>query len=371
MDREPMNEHPQHESRPQGESAPPPPRPAPAYAAGPPPGYYVVPPVPPRRPPWIWRFLSGLLRLIGILLLILIIGSVLLALLGGSLSGFAVGDRIGLVRIEGEISQGEDKQGWIEALQTMGENSHVKGVVVRIDSPGGTVAASQELYGAILRLRNQHKKPVFVSMGDVAASGGYYTASAADRIYALKGTLTGSIGVIFSKPDVASLAQKVGVQLETVKSGRFKDAGDFMRPMTPEEKEFFNALIQNTYGQFIGDVLAWRKDALAKALQKFTPGQWTAYRFTQPAQVTPEAFLRQIADGRVYTGEQALQLGLIDEFGSLEDVEAALGKKVGLGGQPTIQEVSQRRGIGQLFRTEVGRFLPASRSPLQFKMNLP
>lgn len=375
MDREPMNEHTPGEPRPAEGAPPPPPPPHSAYYMGQAaPAYYPPPPPPPPpRKSFLRRFFGALLRLIFAFFILMVLLVVIVTLFGlpSRLSGFNVTDKIGLVRIEGVISQGEEKDFWIDALRQMGESQHVKGVVVRIDSPGGTVGASQELYQAVLNIRNQHHKPVFVSMGDVAASGGYYTACAADRVYALKGTLTGSIGVIFSKPQLQGLTQKLGVEVETIKSGRFKDSGSLTRPMSEEERSMFQALIMNTYDQFVQDVLAQRKQPLAQALGRFTPQDWTAFQFKQPAQANPEAFLREIGDGRVYTGVQALQLGLIDEFGSLEDVKSALGKRVGLGVNPGVLEFTRRRGISDLFSSKVASLAPGAQASLLYMMQLP
>lgn len=376
MDREPMNEHAPGDSGP-AEGAPPPPPPPPhsAYMMGQPtPVYYAPPPPPPRRKSILRRFFGALLRLVLAFFILMIVLSVLLMIFGtptGLMTGFNITDKIGLVRIEGAISQGEEKDFWIDALRQMGKNEHVKGVVLRIDSPGGTVGASQELYQAILQLRNRDKKPVYVSMGDLAASGGYYTAAAADRIYALKGSLTGSIGVIFAKPQLQGLTQKLGIEMETVKSGRFKDSGSLTRPMSEEERTMFQALIMNTYDQFVGDVLAQRRQPLAQALGRFTPQDWTAFNFKQPAQSSPEAFLREVGDGRVYTGAQALQLGLVDEIGALEDVKSALGRRVGLGSSPEVLEYTRRRGISDLLSSKVSNLAPGANASLQYMMQLP
>lgn len=373
MDQEPPSGNPQSAQRPetwQAPPPPPPPRPNQGYYYFP----YGQPPVPPRSHSSFWRFLAFLLFLcILAFCALLVFGMMFGGGLGrGGIGPIGPGDKLGLVRIEGIIMQGEEQQSWIDALRHLAEHKSIKGLIVRIDSPGGTVGASQELYETLNKIRLEHKKPIYVSMGDVAASGGYYTATAADTIYAMKGTLTGSIGVIISLPQISELTKKLGVENETIKSGRFKDAGNFWRPMSPEERELFGSLIQDTYNQFIGDVMARRQGALATALKAFPEDQWTPFKFTKPAgEVTPEAFLRQIADGRVYTGQQALKLGLIDQIGSLADVKEALGKKVGLGPKPEVYEVVKRKTFFDMLRGEVGNLLPSSRSPLQFMMNLP
>ena len=154
-----------------------------------------------------------------------------------------VGEKIALLNIEGVISSDLQSNSWSNAFTTdaflasvdkVQKDDKVKAVIVRINSPGGTVAASQDIYDALMRLRKT--KPVIVSMADVAASGGYYTASAADRIVAQKGTMTGSIGVIFNFVDVAGLTDKLGITSNVIKSGKFKDAGSMYRKMSSEEQ---------------------------------------------------------------------------------------------------------------------------------------
>jgi protease-4 len=167
----------------------------------------------------------------------------------------------------------------------------VKGVLLRINSPGGTVPTSQEINGELLALRSKNK-PVVASMADVAASGGYYIACGADKIVAQPGTLTGSIGVIFNSINVKVLADKVGVQPQVVKSGLFKDIGSPFRPFTPEEKELLKGIIDDSYDQFVQVVSKGRN--------------------------LPVDTVKKLADGRVYTGRQALKLGLVDQLGGYD-----------------------------------------------------
>lgn len=327
-------------------------------------------PPPGKRKSSFWRLLA-ILFCLAVLSFFVLIGLALLSALGIGRPGAALtfGEKIGLVRIEGPISQSPEKQFWLESLRGMGENSRVKAIVVRIDSPGGTVGASQELYGAIAKLRV--KKPVFVSMGDVAASGGYYLASAANRIFANKGTLTGSIGVIFSKPQVGELARKIGYQTEVIKSGRFKDSGSLIRPMTPEERTMFDFLINDAYQQFVSDVLQYRGRQIEQALVRFPADQWASYQFSKPEKVGAEVFLKQIADGRVYSGEQALKLGLIDQIGTLDDTVEALAREIHYAGKPELYEPQRKTSLRDLLKTKVEVLLPASHATLQYMMVLP
>jgi protease IV len=215
----------------------------------------------------------------------------------------SLGGKIGIVEVKGVISESDDV---VDALKTFSKSSTVKAVVVRIESPGGGVAPSQEIYQAIRDLRKD--KPVIASMGGVAASGGYYIASACDTIMANPGTLTGSIGVIMELGNVEGLLQKLGVQPEVLKAGAYKDMGSLVRPMTEAERGLFQDMIDSVHTQFITDVAAGRgmnKDQV-----------------------------RGLADGRIFSGEQAKLAGLVDELGGLEDAIALAQSKAGLEGEP-------------------------------------
>ncbi len=202
---------------------------------------------------------------------------------GGKLGSLlALGDKVGVVEVKGVINESDDI---VEALKTFEKSPAVKAVVVRIESPGGGVAPSQEIYDAIRKLRET--KPVVASMGGVAASGGYYIASACDTIVANPGTLTGSIGVIMELGNVEGLLQKLGVQPEIVKAGAYKDMGSLFRPMTAAERGLFQQMIDSVHTQFITAVAAGRgmnKDQV-----------------------------RALADGRIFSGEQAKVAGLVDD----------------------------------------------------------
>ena len=219
------------------------------------------------------------------------------------------GDRVALLNIDGVISSDLPASSWSNAFSTENflsslkkaqEDKKVKAILIRINSPGGTVAASQDIYEAILEVRKD--KPVVVSMADVAASGGYYVASAADRIVAQKGTMTGSIGVIFNFTDIAKLADKVGVTSNVIKSGKFKDSGSMYRKMSPEEQALFQSSIDMAYNQFIADITLGRvmRDDKYKTLR---------------VDLKPDT-LKKYADGRVFLGEEAHKLGFVDEIGS-------------------------------------------------------
>lgn len=200
-------------------------------------------------------------------------------------------------------------QGALKSLKQAKDDSNIKGVIIKINSPGGTVAMSQSIYNEILRVRKV--KPVVVSMEDVAASGGYYIASAADRIVALNGTLTGSIGVIFSTLDMHQLlAEKLLVSPNVIKSGKYKDIGSAYRKMTPEDRALIQGIVDDSYKQFINSIKIGRINRSDK--------------YSTPKRELKYSTLTQYADGRVFTGEQAYKLGFIDKLGDLTDAQECI-----------------------------------------------
>lgn len=334
---------------------------------------YQPPPRPPRKPV---RTAFKILMIMFFVFFILIVGVVVISSVMSKFR-YALGDSIGLVRIDNAIMQGPESQFWLKTLKDLGENDNVKGIIVRIDSPGGTVGASQEIYSAVRYTRDRLRKKVWISMGDVAASGGYYIASAGERIYANKGTLTGSIGVIMSKPDISVLSERIGFTTENIKSGKFKDSGTMLRKLSPEEQAMFQGLIDNTYLQFVNDVYTYRQTPIENALKKFPNSDWAAYGFKQPDPDSVEAttktlplyFLKQIADGRVYTGEQAFALGLVDKIGSLDDAVRDMHRDLRLSGKPRLFEPKQRRGLFGAIESKIDDVLPRSHSPLSYRMD--
>ena len=222
------------------------------------------------------------------------------------------GDRIAIVELKGVILSSEDI---VRQLKKYNEDRSIKGILFRIDSPGGGVVASQEIYEEVKKIRDQ-KKSIVVSMGSLAASGGYYVACPANKIVANPGTLTGSIGVISQFMRYDSLLGKIGVEVNTVKSGKFKDAGNPFRAMTSDDKQYFQKLMDDVHRQFITAVETERKlnhDSVA-------------------------AF----ADGRVFTGEQALKMGLVDTIGTYEDAVMITARLAGIKGTPSIVKEKKR-----------------------------
>jgi len=253
------------------------------------------------------------------LFLLLIVVSILLVMLQKTIP---IGDRVALIRIEGVIT---DSRETTEELKEYVKNPSIKAIVLRVDSPGGAVAPSQEIYEEVRKA--VAKKKVLVSMGSVAASGGYYIASPATRIIANPGTLTGSIGVIMEIPNIEGLMNKLGIKTEVVKSGKHKDIASIFRGIGKEEREILQGVLDNVHTQFIKAVAEGRK--------------------MLPSDV------EKIADGRVFTGEQALKAGLIDELGNLEDAVQAAAKLSGIKGEPVIVSKKERFSLIDLIRERV------------------
>jgi len=217
-------------------------------------------------------------------------------------------DKVALVKLEGLLITAEPV---VEELNDYAEDSSVKAIVLRIDSPGGGVVVSQEIYNAVKNARKEGKK-VVASMGTVAASGGYYVAAAADRIVANPGTLTGSIGVKMEFANVEKLLEKIGVRGMVVKAGEYKDVGSPFREMSAQEKKILQDVIDDVHSQFIKAVAEGRN--------------------------MQEAEVRAIADGRIFTGRQALDLKLVDQLGDLADSIKVAGELVGIQGKPRVIE---------------------------------
>lgn len=254
-----------------------------------------------------------------VLMLILIIGGVAVVM-GGTQP--ATGN-LAVVRVEGVITAGQGggllggeagAERIVEQLRRAAKDSKIKAIVLRINSPGGSAAGSQEIYQEVQRARA--RKPVITSMGDVAASGGYYAASATNLIVADPATLTGSIGVIWTQTDLSQLLHTVGIRPQVVKSGPYKDISSPFRPITPQERQILQGVIDNVYAQFVKAVAQGRG--------------------------IPETQVRRIADGRVFTGQQALQLRLVDQLGGFRDAVELAARQGGISGEPKPVEMRPR-----------------------------
>jgi len=256
-----------------------------------------------------------------VLFIVLIVLSIVLVMFQKRIP---LGDRIALIRIEGLIVDSKDT---IDELKEYVKDPAVKAIVLRIDSPGGAVAPSQEIYREVKIA--VEKKKVLVSMGSIAASGGYYIASPATRVIANPGTLTGSIGVIMEIPNVEGFMNKLGIKTEVVKSGRYKDMASVFRGIKEEEREVLQGVLDNVHEQFIKAVAEGRK-------------------------MLPED-VKKIADGRIFTGEQALEVGLIDELGTLEDTFKVAAKLAGIKGEPVVISKKERFSFIDFIRGKISK----------------
>ena len=276
-----------------------------------------------RRRRRVWPFVVGGLVALG--LLVVAVGAVLVFLAIGAGGGETAGaapvvyeeeyvtgegaEKIAVVPVAGTIASSDSSLGGVQPpvtpegladalAQAEGDDS-VQAVVLEVNSPGGGVTASDEMHQSILDFKKQSEKPVVVSMGDVAASGGYYISTAADRIVANETTLTGSLGVIFQLTNFSEASDKYGIDQVVIKSGKFKDIGNPFREVKPEEREIFQTLVDDSYAEFV-DVISEGRDL-------------------------PEQRVREIADGRIYSGRQAKELGLVDSFGGLDEAAEIAG----------------------------------------------
>lgn len=297
------------------------------------PGYGGPPPPPPPsdrgKSRSNWLLIAGLLVLGMVLLagmVMVVVAAVGLA--SGGEAGFAaVGDRVGVITIEGVISAsggqslfGEPLGGvrqTLKQLKRAEEDESIKAVVLRINSPGGSAAASQELYHEIKRLAE--KKPVVASMADVAASGGYYVALPAEKIVANQATMTGSIGVRMTFLQYYELMDKIGVDAGNLTSGPYKDIGSPWRDMTEAERKLLQGMIDNIYKQFVEHVAESREMEFDEA--------------------------KKLADGRIFTGEQALEAGLVDELGGFNHAVKVAGELGGIEGEPRVQDIGGGPGF--------------------------
>lgn len=229
------------------------------------------------------------------------------------------GEKVAIVRIEGPIIDSKDT---VDEIKAYVKDPSIKALILRVDSPGGAVAPSQEIYEEVKKAAS--KKKVIVSMGSVAASGGYYISAPANRIIANPGTLTGSIGVIMEIPNIEGLMNKIGVKTEVIKSGRHKDIASVFRKMGKEERLILQGVLDDVHEQFIKAVSEGRN-----------------MHFDD---------VKELADGRIFTGKQALAAGLVDELGNLEDAINVAAKLAGIKGEPEVVSKKERFSIIDVLR---------------------
>ncbi|MGE5262499.1 MAG: signal peptide peptidase SppA [Acidobacteriota bacterium] len=286
------------------------------------------------RRSWAWLAIGALL-----LLGCCVFGCVGLLVISRTMStALPLGDAVGIVYIEGPITMGYARSSGeaaysetiVEYLREATADSSIKAIVLRVESPGGSVVASREIYDAVAAARAKGK-PVIASMGETAASGGYYVSAGADKIYAEAATITGSIGVISVIPNVEGLADKVGIKMIVIKSGAHKDESYGFRDLTPDERGIWQAVINEAYEDFTGIVASGRHMDIAA--------------------------VKKLADGRIYTGKQAKDNGLVDEIGGLDAAVDAAAKAAGISGTP--RRVKYRLNPG-LLESLTSTFSPGS-----------
>jgi len=238
------------------------------------------------------------------------------------------GTYVGIVPLEGEITP-EKSQEFIDCLFQARDDERVGAILVRINSPGGAVAPSQEIYRAIMNVRKE--KRVVASIGTVGASGGYYVAAAANEIYADPGSITGSIGVLFAYPQLQELLKKLGIGKVVVKSGKYKDIASPFRSPTPQEKAILQGVVNDIYKQFVGDVARARGMKIEE--------------------------LEALSDGRIFTGRQAQALGLVDGLRSQEEVIQYISSDIlKVRGRPRVLVFKEKGGWRGLFQKTKGMF---------------
>lgn len=236
---------------------------------------------------------------------------------GHDFPGIPSPGRVAVVPVEGTLTA---EASVLETFRRYRENESVEGFVLKIRSPGGSVGATQSLYREIRSVRRDGR-PVVAWIGDVGASGGYYAAVAADSIYALPGSITGSIGVIMQFPNVQGTLDKMGLEMNTVKSGPYKDAGSPFRPLEEDERRVFQELVDDAFGQFVEAVAEGRGLEVEET--------------------------REFADGRVFSGERAAEMGLVDRLGTFSEAVDAAGRMAGLGDDPRLLRPG-RKEVGLL-----------------------
>ncbi len=257
---------------------------------------------------------------------------------GNDLKKIAVLDVNGTIQDTGDAtslfsSDGYNHQNFMKMLNQVKEDSTIKGVIIKVNSPGGTVVESAQIHDKIKQIQAETKKPVYISMGTMAASGGYYISAPANKIFASPETLTGSLGVIMQSINYAGLAEKYGVDFVTIKSGPYKDIMSPTREMTEDERKILQSMIDNSYEGFVKVISEGRNMPVEK--------------------------VKEIADGRVYDGRQAKEVNLIDEFGYTEDVIKAMKKDHNLAGAKVIK-YTDSLGISSMFKVSAQKMVGAN-----------
>jgi protease-4 len=308
-----------------------------------------------------------------VVLALIVVVVVIVAVTMVSRTGFTFGgDRVALLRVQGQIL---DTRREVELARKYAEDGGIRAVVVRVESGGGAVGASQELFTELMRIREEEGKPVIVSFGNVAASGGYYVGLAGDRIFANPGSLTGSIGVLFTHADTSVLLrERIGVDFTDVTSGENKALASLWEPLSEQDRSLIEEMIGDVYNQFVGAVRDRRGAAIRTALAAEREG--VEAQDISDAEV--ESHLVRLCDGRPFTGQQAVEWGFIDQLGTLQDAIDHAAKAAGITGEPTVVEWQPRRGlfgpmvegVSDAVTTAVREELGTG-APLRYQMRVP
>ncbi len=247
------------------------------------------------------------------------------------------GGKIAVVDLEGVITTPKET---VKQLKKFADDDSVKAIILHVNSPGGGVAASEEIYREVRRIRDEKKKPIVASIETVGASGAYYVSSGANKIYADNGSIVGSIGVIMEWYNYGDLIKWAKLKNVIIKTGEFKDTGNPARDLTPAEQEYLHGMAENMLGQFVGSVASGRNLKVED--------------------------VKSIADGKVWTGEQAKTMNLVDEIGDFEDVVKETAKAAGIKGEPTLVRVEkEKHSLTDLLFGDASEIMPSPSKLMQ------
>jgi protease-4 len=285
-----------------------------------------------RSRTWVWVLVGGGAFVLFVAVVFMLIYFTLRSGNGEDASAFGgFGDKIGVVDLEGVIL---DSDTVVQELKKFGDDDSIKAIIIHVNSPGGGVAASEEIYREVKRLRDEKHKRIVSSISTVGASGAYYVSSATNKIFADNGSVVGSIGVIAEWVNYGDLMRWAKLKPEVLKVGALKDTGDPTRDMTPEERTFMQGLINNMYGQFVNAVAEGRHE--------------------KPADI------QAIADGRVWTGQEALSMKLIDQIGDFQTAVEDTAKSVNIKGEPTlVYPQKDRKTLLDLLVGDTSKWIPS------------
>lgn len=277
---------------------------------------------------WLWVVIGGGAFFLFVLAVFTLVYLAMHAGQANAFNGF--GDRIGVVDLEGVIL---DSTTVVQQLKKFADDDSIKGIILHVNSPGGGVAASEEIYSQVKRIRDQKKKRIVASISTVGASGAYYVSSATNKIYANNGSVVGSIGVIAEWVNYGDLMRWAKLKPEVLKVGEFKDTGDPSREMTPAERAYMQGLIDNMYGQFVSAVAEGRH--------------------------ARSEDIKAIADGRVWTGQQALGMHLIDQVADFQGAVDDTAKALNIKGEPVlVRPEKERQSLLDLLFGDVSQWVP-------------